>query len=96
MEKSYGNFEIILKVGREEIAIKYGCRFRQGDNLAPTMFVIVMQLVTEDVLHKLEKIITHCQKLCMTKMERGVTIGQGEWVKRDDRARHEHAHTCEW
>ena len=45
VEKLYGDFEVILKVSRDEIAIQYGYGIRQGDNLALTLFIIVMQLV---------------------------------------------------
>ena len=53
VEKLCGDFEAVLKVGREDIAIKYGYSVRQGNNLAPTLFIIVMQLVVEDIIEAL-------------------------------------------
>ena len=40
VEKLCGDFNAILKLGKEEISIRYGCGVRQGDNLAPTLFII--------------------------------------------------------
>jgi len=54
IEKLHRDFGVTLKVGREEIYIKYGCGVRQGDNLAPTLFIIVMQLVAEDIIRQLK------------------------------------------
>ena len=51
-------FEVILKVGIEEIIIKNGCRVVHGDNLAPTLFIVVMQLVTDDIVIALKEAIT--------------------------------------
>ena len=49
-EKLCGDFNVILKAGKEEISIKYGCGVRQGDNLTPTLLIIVMQLVAEEII----------------------------------------------
>ena len=54
VEKLCGDFEVILKIGREEVCIRYGCGVRQGDNLAPTSLIIVMQLVAEDIIKQLK------------------------------------------
>ena len=42
VEESYVDFELFLKIGREEISIKYGFGVRKGGNLSPTLFIIVM------------------------------------------------------
>ena len=55
IEKLHRDFGVTLKIGREEIYIKYGCGVRQGDNLAPTLFIIVMQLVAEDIIRQLKE-----------------------------------------
>ena len=55
IEKLHQDFGVTLKIGREEIYIKYGCGVRQGDNLAPTLFIIVMQLVAEDIIRQLKE-----------------------------------------
>ena len=47
VEKLHGDFEAFLKIGREEKSIKNGYGVKQGDNLAPTLFAIVMQLITD-------------------------------------------------
>ena len=55
VEKLRSNFNAILKVGKEEISIEHGYGVRQGNNLAPTLFIIVMQLVAENIINKLIK-----------------------------------------
>ena len=55
VEKSHGDFEVVLNIGREEISFKCGCGVRQGDNLATTLFIIVMQLVAKDMVDELKK-----------------------------------------
>jgi len=42
IEKLYGNFDIILKIGREEVCIRYSYGVYQGDNLAPILFIVIM------------------------------------------------------
>ena len=42
VEKLHGDFNIVLNLSKEDIIIKYGCRVRQGDNLAPTLFIIML------------------------------------------------------
>lgn len=36
VEKLYKDCNVRLKIGKEEVIIKYGYRVKQGDNLAPT------------------------------------------------------------
>ena len=43
------------EIGKEEVGTRRGCGVRQGDNLAPTLFVIAMQLVAEDALLQLKR-----------------------------------------
>ena len=49
VEKLHGDFNEVLKISREEIANKYGCDVRQGDNIALNLLIEVMQLVPEDI-----------------------------------------------
>ena len=56
VKKFYSDFEVILKIGKKEIAIKYRYGVRQGDNLPPMLFIIAMQLVVEDIIENLIKI----------------------------------------
>ena len=42
IEKLYGDFDVILKIGREEVCIRYGCRVCQGNNLVPILFIVIM------------------------------------------------------
>ena len=55
VEKLCGDFEAVLSISREEISFKHGCGVRQGDNIAPMLFIIFMQLVVEDSLDALKK-----------------------------------------
>ena len=68
VEKSHSDFEVVLKIGREEISIKCRCGVRQGDNLDPASFFIFMQLVTEDILDELMK-----KKVELPKLKRSST-----------------------
>ena len=42
--KLHGAFEVLLKIGRQEISIKRGCKVRQEDNHTLTLLIIVVQL----------------------------------------------------
>ena len=53
--KLHGDFNVIPKAGKEEIRTKGSCEIRQGDNLASTVLIIVIQLEAEDFI-KHEKI----------------------------------------
>ena len=50
LETLCGDFNVVLKLAKKEINIRHGCGVRQGDNLAPTLFKLVLQLVAEDIL----------------------------------------------
>ena len=43
----YKNFEIELKIGKCKTRIDYTAGVKQGDNLAPTLFIIVMHSLSE-------------------------------------------------
>ena len=47
VEKLCRDFEAVLSISSEEISFKHGCGVRQGDNLAPMLFVMFMQLVCQ-------------------------------------------------
>ena len=64
-------FEVILKVGIEEIIIKHGCRVVQGDNLAPMLFIFVTQLVNEDILIALKEAITSTPSVKYSRSGKG-------------------------
>ena len=42
VEKLYKDCNVSLKIGKEEVIINYGYGVKQGDNLAPTLFIIVI------------------------------------------------------
>ena len=44
----------MLKLGKENIIIKHGCRFSYGDNLSPILFIDVFYLVADDILEALK------------------------------------------
>ena len=54
VEKLRGDFEVMIKVGKEEIAIRHSCKVRKGDNLSPTLLIISMWLVAQCMLAKLK------------------------------------------
>ena len=72
VEKLYGDFNVILKVGKEEICIEYGCGVWQGDNLVPTLFIIVMQLVAENIINELIKAKIQLPSIKCSKTSEGV------------------------
>ena len=47
IKKLYRNFKIKIKVGKEKTLIDYSTGVKQGDNLAPILFIIVMQFLAE-------------------------------------------------
>ena len=51
VEKSYGDFNAVLKLNKEEIITKCGCIVRQGDNLVPNFSIIVLCLFAEGTFH---------------------------------------------
>ena len=53
IEKLYHEFKIKIKVGKCEEKIDYQTGMKQGDNLAPILFIIVMQFMYELVEKKL-------------------------------------------
>ena len=67
----HGDFNAILKVGKEEISMKHGYGVRQGDNLSPTLLIIVMQLLVEDVI-KRTKIKYAPMSIIKTQLEEGL------------------------
>ena len=52
IKKLFSDFTVILKIGKEKGKINVACGVRQGDNLAPTLLIIVMQMVTE-IIHNM-------------------------------------------
>ena len=47
-EKLRNDFYALLKVGKEEAEVDDGCGIKKGDNLAPILIMIVVQLVVEE------------------------------------------------
>ena len=54
IENLSSDLKAVLKLKKEEIIIKNGCGTRKVDNIAPNIFIIVLQLVAEDILNKLK------------------------------------------
>ena len=55
VKKLYSDFNVVLKIGKVERKIPMGCGVRQGDNLAPTLFIMVMQMVSQVVQDECDK-----------------------------------------
>ena len=55
VKELYSDFSVVLKIGKEEKKIPIGCSVRQGDHLAPTLFIIVMQVVSQVILDEFDK-----------------------------------------
>ena len=53
IKKLYKNFMIEIKVGKKKTLIDYSTGVNQGDNLAPILFIIVMQFLAK-LLKKME------------------------------------------
>ena len=51
----YKDLNVILKIGKEKAVIPYGCGVRQGDTLAPTLFIMVIQLATELAITRMKE-----------------------------------------
>ena len=47
LKKLYKDFRIEIKLGKCKNHIPYSAGVKQGDNLAPTLFIIVMQFLAE-------------------------------------------------
>ena len=45
----------MLKVGKQERKIQMECGVRQGDSFAPTLFILVMQVVSQAMQDEYEK-----------------------------------------
>ena len=54
IEKLYKNFKIEIKVGKKIELIDYSMGVKQGDNLAPILFIIFMQFMAELVSKKMK------------------------------------------
>ena len=37
IEELHENYNVNLKIGKDEVIIKHGCRVKQGNDLAPTL-----------------------------------------------------------
>ena len=51
--KMYNGCTVHLQVGKEEREIKYGTGVQQGDNMAPVLFLFIMQAAYETLQKKL-------------------------------------------
>ena len=67
IEKSCGHFEVMLKIGREDVRLTHGCEVRQVNNVSPILFIVVIQLATEDIMKSLKRAGAERPKIkCMT------------------------------
>ena len=72
IEKLHGYFEVLLKIGKEVERIAHGSGVRQGDNLAPSLYIIVMQLTAEDIIEILKISGVDAPKIICDPNENGV------------------------
>ena len=84
----------MLKVGEEVIITEYGCGVRKGDNLAPTLFIVVMQLTSEDIISKLKE-----EKSCMKNVKYDNNNGlmrlhKQKYLPKMNKKRNKHAYLC--
>jgi len=68
IKKLYRDFKIEIKVGKEKTLIDYSTGVKQGDNLAPILFIIVMQFLAELLEKNGKRIISTCLTLIMILM----------------------------
>ena len=45
----HDQFDVMLKCSKDEVLIPYGCGVRQGDDIAPLLFIFVMQIIIEEI-----------------------------------------------
>ena len=62
IKKSCGDFEVMFKMEREDVGIRHRCGFWQGDDLAPALFIRVMQLDAEGIMKNLKSTGADVQK----------------------------------
>ena len=55
IKKLYSDFHWTLKIGKASTAISSGCSVRQGDNLAPILFIIVMQAMSSVLYTRIQQ-----------------------------------------
>ena len=58
IKKLYNNFKIELKIGKCKSHIEYSAGVKQGENLASTLFIIVMHFSAKILEQKWKKIIS--------------------------------------
>ena len=47
-KKWCGNFNVVLKVVKEEIGANHSCGARKGNNAVPAILIIIIKLASED------------------------------------------------
>ena len=72
IKKLHGDFEVLLKIGKEHARTRHGCGVRQGENLAPALFIIVMQLTAEDIIESLKRAGVDAPKIRCNQNKNGV------------------------
>ena len=55
IEKLYSDFNIVLKIRKKEVRIRHGYGVQKKDNLAPVLFITVIQLIVEDIIIYIKK-----------------------------------------
>jgi len=53
--KLYRNFQVTIKIGKEEVAVPYGCGVKQGDSMAPILFICTIQLAAVEIGRQFEE-----------------------------------------
>ena len=74
--KLYNDFWVTIKAGKEERTIKYGCGVRQGDNLAQTLFIIVIQIIAERIEQEYIKQQVNIIEVSISSNKSGTMIRQ--------------------
>ena len=71
--KLHRNYSVVLKVGIIKKLTSHGCGVKQGEILAPTLFMMVMQLATQDLESEFKNNnVTMLKALVSSKIENAI------------------------
>ena len=71
----------MLIVDKEEISVTCSCGIRKGSNLAPTLFIIVTQLVAKNVSNKLIKAKIQLPSKCSANREGAMRLHNKDHIE---------------